>query len=870
MKSSNDIRKEFLEFFARHGHTIVPSSPLIPAGDQTLLFTNAGMVQFKDVFLGDEQRDYTRAASSQCCVRAGGKHNDLENVGYTARHHTFFEMLGNFSFGDYFKREAIAYAWEFVTRVAGLPVDRLWITVFEDDHEAEKIWLSDTDVYPDRVRRVGARDNFWSVGDIGPCGPCTEIFYDHGEEVEGAPPGSGGAEGDRYVEIWNLVFMQYQRDHNGTMKPLPRPSVDTGMGLERMAAVMQGAHSNYDTDSFQPLIARAAEATDCEDSDSPSLKVIADHIRACSFLIADGVRPENEGRGYVLRRIIRRAVRHGHRLGAREPFFYRLVEPLRHVMGDTYPQLQNARIETVLKKEEERFRETLDTGLRILEGELENVTNRTVPGKLVFKLYDTYGFPVDLTADIARERKLRVDLQGFEEHMQRQKRLARDTHRFLAQNDHKLPLQEGGRFSGYDSTGQAATIWQIFIDGEPATSADDNAKAMVVLDNTPFYGESGGQVGDTGILQGPLGSFQVDDTQKQGEVYVHIGQVKHGRIVVGDRVDAQVDSTRRARIVRNHSATHLLHAALKQVLGDYVSQRGSLVADQRLRFDFLHDAPMSEEELRAVENLINDQIRDNLEVVVEHMDRDAAAQRGAEALFGEKYGSDVRVLSMGDFSIELCGGTHVRRTGDIGVFKIVGETGIAAGVRRIEALTGDIAYARMREATDCMHRLQAYLQVDDRCRVDDRVRQLLKENKRLAKQVEQAKKSRNSYRVQDLEAQAREIDGIRVLATQLPDGDRKSLRATLDNLKERLGPAVIVLAATQGEAVQLIAGVSKALTGQINASKLVRFVAGQVGAKGGGKADMAEAGGGDPAMLDAALGDVAEWVRSQVKQDCHG
>ena len=870
MKSSGDIRKRFLEFFERRGHAIVPSSPLIPTGDPTLLFTNAGMVQFKDVFLGDERREYTRAASSQCCMRAGGKHNDLENVGYTARHHTFFEMLGNFSFGDYFKHEAIVYAWEFVTQVAGLPVDKLWVTVFEEDNEAEKIWLSDTDVDPDHIRRAGAEDNFWSVGDIGPCGPCTEIFYDHGEKVAGAPPASGGIEGDRYVEIWNLVFMQYRRERNGKMTPLPRPSVDTGMGLERMAAVMQGVCSNYDTDLFRPLIRRAAEVIDCKDADSPSLKVIADHIRACAFLIVDGVRPENEGRGYVLRRIIRRAVRHGHRLGAREPFFHRLAEPLQRTMGDTYPQLRNSRIAVILRKEEERFRETLDIGLRILEGELENIQDRTIPGKLAFKLYDTYGFPVDLTADIARERELRIDLQGFAARMERQKQLARNTHRFSAQSDHKLSLREGGRFSGYASTGQAATIWQIFVDGESVSVAGAGTQAAVMLDDTPFYGESGGQVGDTGILRSRLGSFQVDDTQKQGEVYVHIGQVKQGKVAVGDRVEAQVDAVRRSRIVRNHSATHLLHAALKRVLGGHVSQRGSLVADKRLRFDFVHDAPMCAEELCAVENLVNDQIRDNIEIAAEYMERDAAIKRGAVALFGEKYGSRVRVLSMGNFSVELCGGTHVRRTGDIGVLKIVGETGVASGVRRIEALTGDIAYACMRDATDSMNRLRAYLQMEDGQEVGDRIRQLIKENKHLAKRATQTKNLRNSDEIQDLVARAQEVDGVHVLAVQLPGGDRKLLRTALDNLRERLGTAVIVLATTQGEKVQLIAGVSKTLTKQINASKLVRFVAGQVGGKGGGKADMAEAGGDNPAMLDTALGGVSEWVGSQMKQDCHG
>ncbi len=864
MKSSNDIREQFLRFFEERQHMVVPSSPLVPANDPTLLFTNAGMVQFKEVFLGREKRNYTRAVSSQCCVRAGGKHNDLENVGYTARHHTFFEMLGNFSFGDYFKREAIVYAWEFITGVAGLPPDKLWVTVFEEDTEAEKIWLKEIGVSADRVSRVGAGDNFWAMGDVGPCGPCTEIFYDHGEGIEGAPPGSGGAEGDRYVEIWNLVFMQYERGSDGGMTPLPRPSVDTGMGLERIAAVIQGVHSNYDTDLFLGLIRRAAEIAGTDDTDLPALKVIADHIRACSFLIANGVRPENEGRGYVLRRIIRRAVRHGHRLGIRRPFFYRLVEPLQQVMGGTYPELFEQQMPTVLKKEEERFSDTLETGLRILEDDLAHISGKVITGEVAFKLYDTYGFPLDLTNDIARERELELDVEGFEALMRQQQGRARDAHRFSGRADDALAVEGGGRFSGYETTCQQAAVRQIFVGGEAVDAADQGADAMVILDDTPFYAESGGQVGDTGVLSGDGGEFKVNDTQKQGVAHKHIGTVERGCIAVGDRVNAKVDAARRASIVLNHSATHLLHAALKQVLGAHVSQKGSLVAEDRLRFDFSYDSPVAADELRAIEALVNGWIRNNAEATAEIMARDDADKRGAVALFGEKYGDEVRVLTVGDFSVELCGGTHVARTGDIGVFTIIAETGVAASVRRVEALTGEVACRYLSDAARRLSEIRGLLQVGEE-ELGEKMRQLIRDNKSLRKQLKAAESRMKHGEGRSLKAQAQKINGVQVLATRVDGGDRRSLRAMLDGLKSELGRAAIVLASVEDGKVRLVAGVTKSLTDRVKAGELVNFVAGQVGGKGGGRPDMAEAGGDDPAMLDAALDRVPDWVRSQTR-----
>ena len=864
MKSSKDIRAQFLNFFEQRKHEVVPSSPLVPVNDPTLLFTNAGMVQFKDVFLGREQRGHTRAVSSQCCIRAGGKHNDLENVGYTARHHTFFEMLGNFSFGDYFKEDAIAYAWEFITEVAGVPANKLWVTVFEEDQEAERIWLKKIGIATDRVIRVGAGDNFWTMGDVGPCGPCTEIFYDHGEKIKGGVPGSSTAEGDRYVEIWNLVFMQYERDKEGRMTPLPKPSVDTGMGLERMAAVMQGVHSNYDTDLFQGLIHGAAAVIGGDDLNSPSLKVIADHIRACSFLIAEGIRPENEGRGYVLRRIIRRAARHGHRLGMQQPFFYRLVEPLQQIMGDSYPQLSDQRIQTVIRKEEERFADTLKTGLRILDEGLTKMSEGMIPGELVFKLYDTYGFPVDLTADIAREKKLRLDRKGFEELMQQQQARARDAHQFSVKVDAALEVESGGRFSGYETTCNQALVRQIFVGGEAVDAVDAGSEAVIILDDTPFYAESGGQVGDVGVMVGDNGNFKVSDTQKQGDVHKHSGIVEHGRLAVGDRVDAQVDAARRARIVLNHSATHLLHAALKRVLGAHVSQKGSLVAEDRLRFDFSHDNPVETDELRAIEALVNTQIRNNVEAVAETLSKDEAIKRGAVALFGEKYGDEVRVLTLGDFSMELCGGTHVERTGDIGVFKIIAETGVAAGVRRIEALTGEVAYRYLSTAAARLDEIHQLLQVNEE-ELSDKIKQLIKDNKQSRKQFK-VNESQAAYGInEDLKSRAQKVNGMQVLATRVENGDRQSLRVVLDSLKSELDKAAIVLALVDGGKVQLIAGVTRNLTDRVKAGELVNFVAEQVGGKGGGRPGMAEAGGNDPEKLDAALGGVPDWVRSQTQ-----
>ena len=863
MRRSNEIREEFLNFFKQRGHEVVPSSPLVPANDPTLLFTNAGMVQFKDVFLGREQRGYSRATSSQRCLRAGGKHNDLENVGYTARHHTFFEMLGNFSFGDYFKRDAITYAWEFVTEVAGLPDDKLWVTVFDKDEEAEKIWLDEIGVPADRVKRVSESDNFWAMGDIGPCGPCTEIFYDHGEGLDGASPGSRGPEGDRYVEIWNLVFMQYERGQGGSMTPLPEPSVDTGMGLERMAAVMQGRHSNYDTDLFRGLIERVAEIAECDSDRSPSLKVIADHIRACGFLVADGVRPENEGRGYVLRRIIRRAARHGHRLGIREPFFHLLIEPLRKLMGDAYPELYATAIPEVLKKEEERFSATLEAGLRILEDGLARATSKTIPGEVVFKLYDTYGFPVDLTADIARERSLGLDIPGFEVLMKQQQERARGAHRFAMQADSAPAAACEGRFSGYDTTGKPAEVSQIFVNGEAVSKAGEGTDAVVVLDDTPFYAESGGQVGDTGMLNCAGGGFRVTDTQKQGGAHGHIGVIVRGRVAVGDRVDAQVDAARRRRIVLNHSATHLLHAALKRVLGSHVNQRGSLVAEDHLRFDFSHDSRVGADELHAIEDMVNDQIRGNIEAVAEVMPRKDADECGAVALFGEKYGDEVRVLTMGDFSVELCGGTHVARTGDIGTFKITAETGISAGVRRIEALTGEAAYRYLSAAADRVSEICALLQADEGD-LGARVWQLSEDNKQLKKQLA-AHRSQQVYEAgRKLKEQVKKVNGVQILATRVNGGDRHSLRTVLDGLKSELDRAAIVLASVEGGKVRLIAGVTRELSGQVNASELVNFVAGQVGGRGGGRPDMAEAGGDNPAMLEVALDGVPDWVRLRI------
>lgn len=862
---SAELRRIFLDYFRERGHEIVPSSPLVPGNDPTLLFTNAGMVQFKDVFLGQDKRPYVRAASAQRCVRAGGKHNDLENVGYTARHHTFFEMLGNFSFGDYFKRDAIHYAWEFLAGVLKLPPERLWVTVFEEDDEAADIWLKDIGVDPARFARIGAKDNFWSMGDTGPCGPCTEIFYDHGPDVAGGPPGSPEADGDRYIEIWNLVFMQYDRAPDGTLTPLPKPSVDTGMGLERLAAVMQGVHSNYEIDLFRNLIAAAAELAHVDNHDNSSLRVIADHIRACSFLITDGVMPSNEGRGYVLRRIIRRAVRHGYKLGLTEPFFHKLVGPLVAEMGDAYPELRDAQqnVERVLRLEEERFAETLEQGLKILEQDIARLSGSVIPGETLFRLYDTYGFPVDLTADIARERGLSVDTAGFEREMEAQRERARAASQFGAVYTGRLEIEGSTEFTGYDRLTDRGSIIALYREGNPVEVLQAGQEGTVILDRTPFYAESGGQVGDKGLLVGQDSAFEVRDTQKQGGgIHAHIGLVKLGELRVGGQVEARVDATIRQATVLNHSATHLLHAALRKVLGSHVTQKGSLVEPERLRFDFSHFEPMTREQLEEVERLVNEQIRANADAQAQVMAYDEAIKTGAMALFGEKYGDRVRVLRIGDFSTELCGGTHVRRAGDIGLFKIVSESGIASGVRRIEAVTGQRALDWVKENEERLLRI-AELVKGGRDNADEKVRQLLERARRLEREVEQLKGKLASAAGNDLTAQAIDINGMKVLAARLDGADPKALRDTVDQLKNKLGSAVVVLAAVSEGKVNLVAGVTSDRTDRIKAGELVNMVAQQIGGKGGGRPDMAQAGGSDPSKLDAALRSVPEWVRER-------
>jgi len=864
--STTAIRQAFLDFFRERGHEVVPSSPLVPANDPTLLFTNAGMVQFKDVFLGNEKRGYVRAASSQRCVRAGGKHNDLENVGYTARHHTFFEMLGNFSFGDYFKREAIAYAWEFLTDVIALPPERLWITVFEDDDDAADIWLKDIGVDPARFSRIGAKDNFWSMGDTGPCGPCTEIFYDHGPQVPGGPPGTPEEDGDRYIEIWNLVFMQYNRDAGGELTPLPRPSVDTGMGLERLAAILQGVHSNYEIDLFQNLIRAAAAITGTGDLESKSLRVIADHIRASAFLIVDGVIPSNEGRGYVLRRIIRRAIRHGHKLGMRESFFHKLVAPLAGEMGDAYPELvkQQGQVEQVLEQEELRFAETLDNGMKILEEAIAALPGDEIPGDTVFKLYDTYGFPVDLTADIARERNLRIDMPGFEAEMAAQRERARAASHFAAADTTGLTIAGSCEFTGYEREADEAAVTGLFVDGKAVDSLQAGDQGIVVLAHTPFYAESGGQVGDRGVLRKQGGVFRVLDTRKQGEgAIIHVGELTQGAIAVGDQLEALVDHERRAATRLNHSATHLMHAALREVLGEHVQQKGSLVDPDRLRFDFSHFQPLSPQELQRIENRVNAQIRANADVETRVMPIDKAMEAGAMALFGEKYGDEVRVLSIGDFSVELCGGTHARRAGDIGLFKIVSEAGVAAGVRRIEAVTGEPALAYIEALEKNLDEVAGMLKGTPGGAAA-KVGQLLERNRKLEKQLEALKAKLASSQGSDLAGQAREVEGIKVLAARLEGADAKGLRETVDQLKNKLGAAAVILAAVNGDKVALVAGVTKAETGRVKAGELVNHVATQIGGRGGGRPDMAQAGGSQPENLDAALASVGDWVKQQL------
>ncbi|MBH0049338.1 alanine--tRNA ligase [Pseudoalteromonas sp. SWYJZ19] len=854
------IRQQFLDFFASKQHQVVPSSSLIPGNDATLLFNNAGMVQFKDVFLGAESRPYTRATSSQRCVRAGGKHNDLENVGYTARHHTFFEMLGNFSFGDYFKQEAIKFAWEFLTEEVKLPKEKLLVTIYHDDEEAFEYWSKDIGLSEDRIIRIATSDNFWSMGDTGPCGPCSEIFYDHGEHIWGGPPGSPEEDGDRFIEIWNLVFMQYNRQSDGTMLPLPKQSVDTGMGLERISAILQGVHSNYEIDLFQGLIAAAASVTNAQDMDDKSLRVVADHIRSCAFLISDGVMPSNEGRGYVLRRIIRRAVRHGNKLGAQGSFFYKLVAALIEQMGQAYPELakQQEIIEKVLRIEEEQFGKTLERGLAILEESLSDLKGDIIPGDLVFKLYDTYGFPADLTADVARERQMTIDHQGFEECMAVQRKTAQQAGKFGADYNDQLKSDKHTDFKGYDSTHYSATVIEIFAGGEAVQLLEDGQQGIVVLDRTPFYAESGGQTGDTGTITVAGGEFNVTNTTKLGNAFAHHGTVQ-GRIGVNDKVDATIDDTRRDSIKKNHTATHILHEALRQLLGEHVGQKGSLVQPDRLRFDFSHFEAVTKDELREIERVVNDEIRRNFALNTELMAIDDAKAKGAMALFGEKYDDEVRVVTIGDYSIELCGGTHVERAGDIGLFKIVSESGIAAGVRRIEAVTGADAVAYVSEQEQQLSDVAALVKGDS-ASVLEKVTALLEKSKGLEKQIAQLSDKLASAAGASLLDSVVEINGVKLLVANVEGTESKALRGMVDDLKNKIGSGVIALGVASGDKVSLIAGVTKDLTGKVKAGELVNHMAGQVGGKGGGRPDMAQAGGSEPQNLAAALDSVTAWL----------
>ena len=863
--TTTEIRASFLEFFRKNGHRVLPSSSLVPANDPTLLFTNAGMVQFKDSFLGKEVRDYSRAATAQRCVRAGGKHNDLENVGYTARHHTFFEMLGNFSFGDYFKREAIHFAWNYITGTLEIPKDRLWVTVYTEDDEAERIWVEEIGVDPTRCTRLGESSNFWAMGDTGPCGPCSEIFYDHGADIAGGPPGTPEEDGDRYVEIWNLVFMQYERSSDGVLVPLPKPSVDTGMGLERVAAVMQGVHSNYDIDLFKSLIRAAADVTGTEDLQSSSLRVIADHIRACTFLIIDGVVPSNEGRGYVLRRIIRRAIRHGYKLGQTQPFFHKLVAALVREMGSYYGELVKgeARATQVLAQEETRFAETLATGMALLDAETAKLKSTVIPGEAVFRLYDTYGFPADLTADIARERGLTIDQAGFDVAMDAQRVRARAASKFGADLRDTIKLSGKTDFSGYDRLADAARVTSLIFDGAIVDELRPGQEGQVILDHTPFYAESGGQIGDTGELRGAHARFTVRDTQKIGASFAHVGVLESGELRLGDAIDAQVDKERRKAIALNHSATHLLHAALRKILGKHVEQKGSLVAADRLRFDFSHTQAVSPDELRQIEDLVNAEIRENAPVQTRVMALDDAKAAGAMSLFGEKYDSDVRVLSIGEFSMELCGGTHVERAGDIGLFKITGESGVAAGVRRVEALTGRGAYEWVVHTDQVLRDVAAMLR-GSREDVDEKVRELVERSRKLEKEVQQLKSKLASGHGGDLSASAKDIGGIKVLAAQIEGADVRSLRDAMDGLKSKLGSSVIVLGSTQDGKVVLVAGVSEDLVTRIKAGEIAGLVAAKVGGRGGGRADFAQAGGTQPENLGAALASVESLVRSRL------
>ncbi|EFD1586744.1 alanine--tRNA ligase [Escherichia coli] len=874
-KSTAEIRQAFLDFFHSKGHQVVASSSLVPHNDPTLLFTNAGMNQFKDVFLGLDKRNYSRATTSQRCVRAGGKHNDLENVGYTARHHTFFEMLGNFSFGDYFKHDAIQFAWELLTseKWFALPKERLWVTVYESDDEAYEIWEKEVGIPRERIIRIGdnkgapyASDNFWQMGDTGPCGPCTEIFYDHGDHIWGGPPGSPEEDGDRYIEIWNIVFMQFNRQADGTMEPLPKPSVDTGMGLERIAAVLQHVNSNYDIDLFRTLILAVAKVTGATDLSNKSLRVIADHIRSCAFLIADGVMPSNENRGYVLRRIIRRAVRHGNMLGAKETFFYKLVGPLIDVMGSAGEDLkrQQAQVEQVLKTEEEQFARTLERGLALLDEELAKLSGDTLDGETAFRLYDTYGFPVDLTADVCRERNIKVDEAGFEAAMEEQRRRAREASGFGADYNAMIRVDSASEFKGYDHLELNGKVTALFVDGKAVDAINAGQEAVVVLDQTPFYAESGGQVGDKGELKGANFSFAVEDTQKYGQAIGHIGKLAAGSLKVGDAVQADVDEARRARIRLNHSATHLMHAALRQVLGTHVSQKGSLVNDKVLRFDFSHNEAMKPEEIRAVEDLVNAQIRRNLPIETNIMDLEAAKAKGAMALFGEKYDERVRVLSMGDFSTELCGGTHASRTGDIGLFRIISESGTAAGVRRIEAVTGEGAITTVHADSDRLSEV-AHLLKGDSNNLADKVRSVLERTRQLEKELQQLKEQAAAQESANLSSKAIDVNGVKLLVSELSGVEPKMLRTMVDDLKNQLGSTIIVLATVAEGKVSLIAGVSKDVTDRVKAGELIGMVAQQVGGKGGGRPDMAQAGGTDAAALPAALASVKGWVSAKLQ-----
>jgi len=873
-KSTAEIRQAFLDFFHSKGHQVVASSSLVPNNDPTLLFTNAGMVQFKDVFLGQDKRDYTRATTSQRCVRAGGKHNDLENVGYTARHHTFFEMLGNFSFGDYFKQEAIAYAWELLTgeQWFSLPKERLWVTVYETDDEAFDIWADQIGVPRERIIRIGdnkgsayASDNFWQMGDTGPCGPCTEIFYDHGDHIWGGPPGSPEEDGDRYIEIWNIVFMQFNRQADGTMQPLPKPSVDTGMGLERIAAVLQHVNSNYEIDLFARLIKSVAQVTGASDLNNKSLRVIADHIRSCAFLIADGVMPSNENRGYVLRRIIRRAVRHGNMLGAKEAFFYKLVAPLIEVMGAAGEDLkrQQKLVENALKAEEEQFAKTLERGLALLDDELAKVSGDTLDGETVFRLYDTFGFPADLTADVCRERNLKIDEAGFEAAMEQQRQRAREASGFGADYNSVIRVDAVTDFKGYEALTLNATIEALFVDGQPVEQITAGQDAVVILNATPFYGESGGQVGDTGVLTGQNAEFSVQDTQKYGKALGHIGKLTHGQLRIGDALQAQVNEERRARIRLNHSATHLMHEALREVLGDHVGQKGSLNNDKYLRFDFSHSEAMKPQQIREVEDIVNAQIRRNLLIQTDIMDLEEAKARGAMALFGEKYDQRVRVVSMGEYSVELCGGTHAARTGDIGLFRIQSESGTAAGIRRIEALTGEAAIAQLHAQSDQLADIAQVVKANS-SNLNEKVRGLVDNVRALEKELQQLRDQQAAQESASLSSNAIEIKGAKLLVSELSNTEPKMLRTIMDDLKNQLGSAVIVLATVAEGKVSLIAGVTKDLTDRVKAGELIGELAVQVGGKGGGRPDMAQAGGTNPQALAGALAGVQEWVSSRL------